>query len=462
MTVASIALPPRLPVTPSIMPHIFLPVNRPQFLMWREIVLWLVLSFGAALGKEKTPLDTCGLYLAPSLLPHGPQNSIIAGNSFISGDVMDTSPSLLVRTKPFLPTQLFDYLYEADEIGYSSVLFGNLVQANDDQSDGNVEFDWENDSMTKSMKDTLVISNISVGDEIVTGFGRQRRYNCTTETLSSCRRSGYSRSDLLEKGHCLSHLYLNQSTFPGAGLGVYSKIAYRPGDVVHISPVIILPKHTILKASNASNSTVLNYCLSNNRSDVAILPLGLGAMINHPMSPSLPNVEVSWHSWSGSLPEMLQEGYPLNLTEIELATSPLFNIQYKALRDIPMGEEILLSYGRDWEEEWKSHQTSCSSSITSPQSPFLMAIQTTIFPSSFDSICIGRNVVECNIIRNERRIAGNETLQKLQQEGKLLSERLRSRVLSNEINSRQRMKFNGERYERPEGGEVCQRKVERL
>jgi hypothetical protein len=429
--------------------------------MWSEIVFLLILSFQGAFGEVETE-NSCELYLAPSTIPYGPQNSIIAGKSFVSGDVMDSSPSLLVQTKPFLPTQLFDYLYEADEIGYSSVLFGTLVQANDDEAGGNVEFDWDNDSMEKFSKDTVVSLNISLGDEIVTGFGRQRRYNCTSETQMVCRHSGYSQTELLEKGHCLSYLYINTSSFPSAGLGVFSKISYRTGDVVHISPVIILPKHTILKASNVSNSTVLNYCLSNNRSDVAILPLGLGAMVNHALSPSLPNVEVSWHSWNGSLPEMLQEGYPLNLTEIELATSPLFNIQYKALRDIAVGEEILLSYGKDWEEEWKSHQTSCSSSPASPAVPFLMAIQTSIFPSSFDSICIGRNPVECNIIRNERRIAGNETLQRLQQEAKLLSERMRSRVLSNEINSQQRKKFNGESYERPEGREVCQRTLQKL
>lgn len=426
--------------------------------MWRGAVLWALWRLAVALATSEAPHGACGLYLAPSPLPYGPQNSIIAGKSFVSGDVIDTSPSLLVRTKPLLPTQLFDYLYEADEAGYSSVLFGSLVQANEDGDEGNVEFDWEDDSVAKSIKNTLAISNISLGDEIVTGLGRQRRYSCTPETLSSCRQSGYTESDLLEKGHCLSHLYLNLSSLPNAGLGVYSKTSYRRGEVVHISPVIILPKHTVLKASNSSNSTLLNYCLSNNRSDVAILPLGLGAMINHPLSPSLPNVEVSWHSWNGSLPEMLQEGYPLNLTEIELTPFPLFNIQYTALRDIPMGEEILLSYGSEWEEEWKRYR---ATSGTSP-SPFLMAIQTTIFPSSFDSICIGRNVIECNIIRNERRIAGNETLQKLQQEGKLLSERMRSRVLSNEINSQSRKKFNGERYERPEGGEVCQRRVEIL
>jgi hypothetical protein len=399
----------------------------------------------------------CSLFLAPSKLPFGPQNSVIAGRSFSLGSLVDSSPSLLIKTKPWMATQLYDYLYEADELGYSYVLFGTTAQLNDD-SEGNAKFDWDNDASNRPMKDLRAIAPINLGDEVVTGFNREMRYNCTRpgeDATASCRHS-HTESELLEKGHCLSHLYLSESTFPEAGQGVYSKVSYLPGATVHISPVIVLPTHTVRRLSNSTNSTLLNFCLTSPDSDVALLPLGLGAMMNHPLHPASPNVRISWHSWDGSpLPQMLSEGSaPLNLTALELASEPLLNIQYTALREIAPGEELLVSYGEGWEDEWKRQRADVTR-----EGPLLVPLQTDIFPPSFASVCIGRNRVECNLIRNERRIAGNETLQRLQQEGKLLSDRLRSRVLAKQMDPALRKRFNGEIFETTEEPAVCQRRA---
>jgi hypothetical protein len=424
--------------------------------MWRSLCLCSLLLTGGD-ASPQAPDRTCNLFLAPSKFPSGPQNSVIAGRSFSLNTLLDSSPSLLVKTKPWMPTQLYDYLYEADELGYSYVLFGSIAQLNDD-AEGNAEFDWANDDSSSPMKDLLAIAPISLGDEVVTGFNRQRRYNCTStspeEEPTTCRHS-YTESELLEKGHCLSDLYLSNSTFPEAGQGVYSKVAYSPGATVHISPVIVLPTHTVLRLSNSSNSTLINFCLTAPGSDVALLPLGLGAMMNHPLAPASPNVRISWHSWDGALPAMLSEGsVPLNLTALELASEALLNIQYTALRDIAPGEELLMSYGAGWEEEWKQQRDDVTR-----EGPLLVPLQTDIFPPSFASVCIGRNRVECNLIRNERRIAGNETLQRLQQEGKLLSDRLRSRVLARGLGADQRKKFNGDAFEKTEEPAVCQRRA---
>lgn len=400
----------------------------------------------------------CSIYLAPSKLPSsGSINSVIAGQTFHVDDVIDQSSySLLISTKSVRSTQLFDYIYEADEIGYSHVLFGIVGQVNDD-SYGNIQYDWESNSRNIH-KRSVASANILVGDEIVTGFKRYQRYNCSAleelPSSPSCHHHS-TLQELRQTGHCLSYLYLKNSTYLAAGQGVYSHVSYQPGDIVDISPVLILPKHTIFQISNSSNHTLYNFCISNNESDICLLPLGLGAMINHPLAPAEPNVEITWHSWNGTLPDMLSDHYPLNLTDLELSPFPLFNIQYKATKQINVGDEILLSYGDAWEREWLAYQASLT---TSSSQPFLSSIHTNIFPKTFNSICIGRNIVECNIIRNERRIAGNETLKRLQQEGKNLSDRIRSRVLSNEFNSLKRKRFNGEDYVKGEEGTCSQRK----
>ena len=47
-----------------------------------------------------------------------------------------------------------------------------------------------------------------------------------------------------------------------------------------VSPVLILPKHEVKRESNV-RSVLLNFCFSRPGSDVALFPIGYGAVCNH-------------------------------------------------------------------------------------------------------------------------------------------------------------------------------------
>ncbi len=62
----------------------------------------------------------------------------------------------------------------------------------------------------------------------------------------------------------------------------------------NISPVLIIPKHMLDKT--ASTSVLMNYCMisDKNTSDVALLAIGLGGIMNHGGADA--NVQIKWHS----------------------------------------------------------------------------------------------------------------------------------------------------------------------
>jgi hypothetical protein len=100
----------------------------------------------------------------------------------------------------------------------------------------------------------------------------------------------------------------------------------------------------------------MNYCLSDDDSNVAVLPLGLTAMINHNFTP---NVVLKWYDWdndnyfdgnddlyksSEEFSHILKRKPPIVMD---------FDIAYLATRDIMFGEEIYINYGVKWQRQWK-------------------------------------------------------------------------------------------------------------
>jgi hypothetical protein len=63
------------------------------------------------------------------------------------------------------------------------------------------------------------------------------------------------------------------------------------------------------------------------------------------------NIRIEWHQWDKSGTSRLSS--PV-LDLMSLPFSPL-DVQYVATRDIAEGEELLLSYGQEWEEAWVQH-----------------------------------------------------------------------------------------------------------
>jgi hypothetical protein len=103
------------------------------------------------------------------------------------------------------------------------------------------------------------------------------------------------------------------SSVPGAGRGVFSKRAFRKGDVVMRSPILLF------NVADVRPGCVLrDYC--GFIGDTAFLCFDYQGLVNRGPAPADNNVQAEWH---------LEQGMS----------------QYVALRDISPGEELFQDYG---------------------------------------------------------------------------------------------------------------------
>jgi len=198
----------------------------------------------------------------------------------------------------------------------------------------------------------------------------------------------------------------------GAGQGLFSKVMVKTGDLVTMSPLLVLPLHSIVAGSDA-NCTLINHCLASssslnrndaNYSDVCLLPFGKSALINHAPTRGRPslcshstrnvtaNVAMEWFAFNnysaadacalsaavlGADPRLycdLPEGAKLfesnqnKSAQLDLLLSPETTLQqleqypyapldigYRATRDIAPGDEIYVDYGAEWEVAFSMH-----------------------------------------------------------------------------------------------------------
>jgi len=102
-------------------------------------------------------------------------------------------------------------------------------------------------------------------------------------------------ADLEQHGHCLTDVEIKESTIRNAGNGLFATRDFEVGEVVTVSPVLALPKHVV--DDSAVDSVLKNYCFSREKSELALLPINYGPMINHQAGDGA-NVEVGWYDWS--------------------------------------------------------------------------------------------------------------------------------------------------------------------
>jgi hypothetical protein len=332
----------------------------------------LVFGFTWFWSTKKEP-EECALFLAPSLIP-GVQRGIFAGKNYHSKEIVEISPTVAVPSQFIQKLQLFNYAFSSNDPDYSMSVFGSGMLYNHHKTKSNIEYQWN----TTPMKNHKILHNIysksysmfpdlryvankeiQVGQELYTNYGNDdwfehREMKVTEDTSASISSSTssppppphYSLEQLHQSGHCLSNLYLNTSSIPLAGRGVFSHRNYQIGDLVTISPVLILPKHS-LEFDSLETSLLYNYCLLSPGSDVAILPIGLGGMINHG-GDTLSNVKIDWFHWKTK--NHKEEEEPIQ--KLERSRSASLDVQYIATKEIRVGDELLMSYGDDWEREW--------------------------------------------------------------------------------------------------------------
>lgn len=107
---------------------------------------------------------------------------------------------------------------------------------------------------------------------------------------------------------------------------------------------------------------IWNYCLGHGDSDVLLLPLSPGVnYINHAnhnrndgLGKKEPNVKIVWPKDLRLPGEPYSNFLKTHPTEL-LDLSGQISIEYIALRDIAKGEELLMDYGHEWQNEWDKH-----------------------------------------------------------------------------------------------------------
>jgi hypothetical protein len=208
------------------------------------------------------------------------------------------------------------------------------------------------------------------------------------------RQASRTFEDLLQQGMCMDTVSVQPSS--NGGYGAFSKHHVAAGQVVMLSPVLLLDRSQLnvvqqhARSSHPSNTNenrlpqfarghgiqfnnthvlrqqlFTNYVYGRDDSNVLLWPMATGSnFIQHASSVSVqseivPNVRLQWSRRYGHANTLLSsESYPvMELLEMAFGEDGYYLVmEYVALRDIQPGDEILLDYGSDWVAAWNEHQ----------------------------------------------------------------------------------------------------------
>ena len=272
--------------------------------------------------------------------------------------------------------QLMDYVFESHYERHSALHFGAALMLNHaPEKKAGVVKAW-NRGIVPSL-DSVALrpftnylgvvfqsqSNLKPGSEVTFNYGHEGYFEERDVPVDFLKEGEseqgenvrYTVEELDEVGHCLSDVYVNKSNIPMAGKGLFSKKSHVVGSSVSLSPVLVVPKHVLEKAGRSS--VIMNFCFSDEGTDLALLPIGIPAMINHNRKP---NVAVRWFSWTGDGNGTSKKILSGNLTALlRSSAAPLF-FEYYAVRAIDKNEELFMDYGASWEAAWTDYQRAMS------------------------------------------------------------------------------------------------------
>lgn len=318
----------------------------------------------------------CELYLAPSLFP-GTGFGVYSGVNVESMTKLDTASTIMFENLLMQDLPLLKFVYGSDIAEYSMCALGSFMMMNH-RDKPNIQRKWSelepsiinnprtiqtHPYTTSRSFDLISTQKIAAGEEIFSNYGgeywfeeRHVKYNPQVNRQSP--KIKYKLDDLISKGHCLKDISINQSSIPMAGRGVFANRHFVKGELVSISPVMILPKEHIMREE--TSSLLLNYCLASDSADLLAFPFGVAGMCNHGGKRDS-TLAMKWHDWSArsspthtpasssASPDML-EGWTAELL-LNASNAPLY-LGYYATRNIAEGEELTVDYGSRWEEEW--------------------------------------------------------------------------------------------------------------
>lgn len=162
---------------------------------------------------------------------------------------------------------------------------------------------------------------------------------------------------LKENGLCMDNIVPNISSIPQAGRGLFATRKLLNGDFVAPLPLIQIKNKQDLNMYDQNGNVkllvgkqlLLNYCYSHRKS--TLLFCSYGAMVNFINHDSQnPNVKLRWSKYEGTKIDWFNK----TVEELPSKSAGLM-FEFEAIRDIEDGEELLLDYGRDWEQAWTKH-----------------------------------------------------------------------------------------------------------
>ena len=165
-----------------------------------------------------------------------------------------------------------------------------------------------------------------------------------------------------EHGKCLEHLKPEPSLLPDAGLGGFSQHFLKAGDIVVPAPMVHILDRNVLSlydkdGTKTGDQLILNYCLGHPESTMLLCPNTNVILVNHCSSRSpqcRPNAKLQW---AGNDP--ISDAWRKKTLE-EISNEPHrgLGMELVALRDIQIGEEVTMDYGKEWEDAWSKHVAS--------------------------------------------------------------------------------------------------------
>jgi hypothetical protein len=363
------------------------------------------------------PLRTeCPLYMATSTVP-GVGRGVFAGMSYPKGGLLDISPAVSLPLNMTYNTQLINFIFLSNHDDYAMALLGPDMLLNHKEDPINTAYgfnvatlaDIADPSLPQTEPQTgytpvafKTTENVNAGQELFTSYGGKKWFSARDIPYEegSHVNEDYHRGveDLSAHGHCLSDVSVRDSGIPGAGQGLFAERAFRQGDVVSISPVLVMSKQVL--GNSSANSVLLNYAISLDGSDVAVLPIGKAAMANNGGREGA-SLSMHWYDWDSSrvfydadLPEVIKRQ---SIEKIEGSPSASLDISYVATRDIQAGEELTIFYGEQWESAWKAYQgllwkrkQLIQARGESPVFRQPVGAQPRMFPAAWMVDCIGR------------------------------------------------------------------------
>jgi hypothetical protein len=206
-----------------------------------------------------------------------------------------------------------------------------------------------------------------------------------------------------EEGFCLEpRLVVGESTIPSdVGKGAFSTRHYTVGSAVMYAPMIHMHRHELLSLSSSSSSSrndnistthdddddddtknayelLLNYAYGHPDSSLLLLPYApMVNYINHASSSSssssseqqdhqpAPNVALTWHlGFRGPRGAELFFGHGRVDKMLQRNEEIVLQVEFRAIRDIVPGDEVLMDYGDAWQQAWDSQVETCRTTTT--------------------------------------------------------------------------------------------------